>query len=145
VQVPGTFRSTPIKRVQPTRRVGVAHASIKVVPLQVSVLLSMTSAQVGAALAKNLFHAIGPAGAVFLRVGFAALILLAVWRPQVSGYTWREYRWAVLFGGVLAAMNFSFYQSLDLSVAGPHSAGCCRHHRVYWTNRRRPAWITPPD
>src|SRR5215831_13433656 len=113
MQVPGAFRSTPIKRAQPTRRVGVARASIKAVPPPVLVLLSMTSAQVGAALAKNLFQAIGPAGAVFLRVGFAALIFFVVWRPQVRGYTWREYRWVLLFGGVLAAMNLSFYQSLD--------------------------------
>jgi inner membrane transporter RhtA len=48
-----------------------------------------------------------------LRVGFAALFLLVVWRPKLRGYTWREYRWVLLFGGVLAAMNFSFYQSLD--------------------------------
>jgi inner membrane transporter RhtA len=76
-------------------------------------LLSMISVQVGAALAKTLFHSIGPSGAVLLRVGIGALILLILWRPKLSGYTWREYRWAVLFGVVLAAMNFSFYQALD--------------------------------
>jgi len=76
-------------------------------------LLSMISVQVGAALAKTLFHSIGPAGAVLLRVGIGALILLILWRPKLSGYIWREYRWAVLFGVVLAAMNFSFYQALD--------------------------------
>lgn len=97
MQEPGAFRRTPIKTVPPP----------------VLVLLSMISAQVGAALAKSLFQTIGPAGAVFLRVGFAALILLVVWRPRVRGYTWREYRWVLLFGGVLAAMNFTFYQSLD--------------------------------
>ena len=113
MQFPGSFLSAPIKRAQPAGRVGVARASIKAVPPPVLVLLSMTSAQVGAALAKNLFHSIGPTGAVFLRVGFAALILLVVWRPKLRGYTWRDYRWALLFGGVLAAMNFSFYQSLD--------------------------------
>ncbi|HEU5199252.1 MAG TPA: DMT family transporter, partial [Ktedonobacterales bacterium] len=104
-----------IKRAQPVERAGVARArvSMKAVPPPVLVLLSMTSVQVGAALAKSLFHSIGPTGAVFLRVGFAALILLVVWRPKLRGYTWREYRWALLFGGVLAAMNFSFYQSLD--------------------------------
>jgi inner membrane transporter RhtA len=77
------------------------------------VLLSMTVVQVGAALAKSLFASIGPSGAVLLRVGLGALILLILWRPQLRGYTWREYRWALLFGGVLAAMNFSFYQALD--------------------------------
>jgi inner membrane transporter RhtA len=110
MQEPGAFRRTPIKRAQP---IGVARASIKTVPPPVLALLSMTSAQVGAALAKSLFASIGPAGAVFLRVGFAALILLVLWRPQVRGYTWREYRWVLLFGGVLAAMNLAFYLALD--------------------------------
>lgn len=110
MQEPGAFRKTPTKRAQP---IGLARASIKNVPPQALVLLSMISAQVGAALAKSLFQAISPAGVVFLRVGFAALILLVVWRPRVRGYTWREYRWVLLFGGVLAAMNLSFYQSLD--------------------------------
>ena len=110
MQEPGAFHRTPSKRAQP---IGVARASIKAVPPPVLALLSMISAQVGAALAKNLFASIGPAGAVFLRVGFAAIILLVVWRPRVRGYTWREYRWVLLFGGVFAAMNLSFYQSLD--------------------------------
>ncbi len=87
--------------------------SIKAVPPPVLVLLSITSTQIGAALAKGLFHSIGPTGAVFLRVGFAALVLLVVWRPSFRGYTWREFRWALLFGGVVAAMNLSFYVSLD--------------------------------
>ena len=113
MQLPGSFHSTPIKRAQPAGRAAVARASIKAVPPPVLVLLSMTSTQIGAALAKSLFQSIGPTGAVFLRVGFAALCLLVIWRPKLRGYTWREYRWALLFGGVLAAMNFSFYQSLD--------------------------------
>lgn len=110
MQEPGAFHRTPIKRAQPT---GVARTSINAVPPPVLVLLSMISAQVGAALAKSLFVSLGPGGAVFLRVGFAALIFFVIWRPQVRGYTWREYRWVLLFGGVLAAMNLSFYQALD--------------------------------
>jgi inner membrane transporter RhtA len=86
---------------------------MKATPPPVLVLLSMISVQVGAALAKSLFQSIGPAGAVFLRVGLGALILLILWRPKVHGYSWRAYRWALLFGVVLAAMNVSFYQALD--------------------------------
>jgi inner membrane transporter RhtA len=102
-----------MRRAQAERGSGALRFSSGAVPPPVLVLLSMTSVQVGAALAKGLFHAIGPAGTVFLRVGFAALVLLALWRPKLGGYTWREYRWALLFGGVLAAMNFTFYSSLD--------------------------------
>lgn len=107
MQAPKAFRSASITRG------GRARASLMATPPPVLVLLSMASVQVGAALAKSLFHSIGPAGAVLLRVGLGALILLILWRPKLSGYTWREYRWALLFGVVLAAMNFSFYQSLD--------------------------------
>jgi inner membrane transporter RhtA len=105
----------------------------------VLVLLSMTSVQVGAALAKSMFHAIGPDGTVLLRVGLGALILLILWRPKLHGYTWSEYRWALLFGVVLAAMNFSFYQSLDripLAVAvtiefvGPLTVALLGSHRL---------------
>jgi inner membrane transporter RhtA len=113
MQVPRAFRSTSIKRASPVRLAAVTRASIKATPPPVLVLLSMTTVQVGAALAKSLFASIGPAGAVLLRVGLGAFILLILWRPALRGYSWREYRWALLFGGVLAAMNFSFYQALD--------------------------------
>ena len=39
------------------------------------------SFQVGAALAKNLFPAIGPQGAAALRIGLGAIMLIAVARP----------------------------------------------------------------
>jgi inner membrane transporter RhtA len=113
MQVPRVFCSASIKHAALAKRAAVARTYLKATPPPVLVLLSMTSVQVGAALAKSLFSSIGPAGAVLLRVGLGALILLILWRPKLYGYSWREYRWALLFGGVLAAMNFSFYQALD--------------------------------
>src|SRR5215472_2266427 len=107
MQAPRAFRSEPVKLA------GWARASMRSAPPPVLVLLSMISVQVGAALAKSLFSSIGPTGAVLLRVGLGALILLILWRPKLYGYSWREYRQALLLGGVIAAMNFSFYQSLD--------------------------------
>jgi inner membrane transporter RhtA len=77
------------------------------------VLLSIFSVQLGAAVAKGLFDQLGPGGTVFLRVGFAALVLLLLWRPSVRGHARGEYLVAILFGLVLAAMNFTFYQALD--------------------------------
>src|SRR5260370_41163096 len=44
-------------------------------------VFGMITVQLGAALAKDLFGALGPAGVGFLRGGFAALALLALWRP----------------------------------------------------------------
>jgi inner membrane transporter RhtA len=50
---------------------------------------------------------------VFLRVGFAALMLLLLWRPQLGGYVRPNYFVVILFGLVLAGMNFSFYSALE--------------------------------
>jgi len=46
-----------------------------------SVLCATAAFQVGAALAKGLFPAVGPTGAAALRLTFAALLLLALHRP----------------------------------------------------------------
>jgi inner membrane transporter RhtA len=77
------------------------------------VLLAVGSVQLGAAIAKHLFPTIGPAGAVLMRIGFGALILLAAWRPRPWIYDRSAYVTAILFGVALAAMNFSFYLALD--------------------------------
>lgn len=113
MQTPRAFPSTSIQPSHPARRTISARFSFKAAPPPVLALLSMTLVQVGAALAKSLFQSVGPAGAVLLRVGLGALIILLLWRPKLHGYAWREYRWALLFGGVLAVMNFTFYQALD--------------------------------
>ena len=76
-------------------------------------LLSIGSVQLGAAIAKGLFAELGPTGTVFLRVGFAALVLLLLWRPSLGGYASRSYLVAILFGLALAAMNLTLYMALD--------------------------------
>jgi inner membrane transporter RhtA len=77
------------------------------------VLGAITSVQFGAAIAATLFHRIGPAGAVCLRLVAAAILLGAAWRPALRGYRRGELGLAVLFGLVLAGMNLSFYEALD--------------------------------
>lgn len=77
------------------------------------VLLAVTSLQVGAAFAVELFDELGPAGAAFGRLGFAALILLAVWRPRIRGRPAADLRVAVLFGLALGAMNLCIYEAMD--------------------------------
>ena len=77
------------------------------------VVLGILSVQVGAAFAKTLFPALGPYGTVFLRLVFAALILMIAWRPRVRGHRRRDYLLVLLFGLVFAAMNTSFYAALD--------------------------------
>jgi inner membrane transporter RhtA len=77
------------------------------------VVSAIASVQFGAALATTLFQRLGPGGAVFLRLLFAAIVLLALWRPRLRGRSRAELRLACVFGLVLAAMNLSFYEALD--------------------------------
>jgi inner membrane transporter RhtA len=74
---------------------------------------SISSVQCGAALATTLFGRVGPAGAVLLRSGFAALILLAVAHRDLHPLRGRALRDVLLFGISLAAMNLSFYAAID--------------------------------
>src|SRR5689334_20600596 len=76
------------------------------------VLAAATSVQFGAGIAGTIFDEAGAAGASAMRLGFAALILLAVWRPRVRTYTRAQLRAAGALGLVLGAMNYSFYEAL---------------------------------
>jgi inner membrane transporter RhtA len=78
----------------------------------VLVLGAIASVQVGSALARTLFDELGAAGVTLLRVGLAALVLLAAVRPRVRAWRWQEWRAAVLLGVAMAGMNLVFYLSL---------------------------------
>ncbi len=77
------------------------------------VVAGIISVQFGAAFAITLFDRLGPGGTVFLRVLFAAAILLAVFRPRLRGRTRSELAIAAGFGLVLGLMNWSFYESIE--------------------------------
>ena len=83
------------------------------IPPTVLVLAGVASVQFGAALAKSLFDEVGPGGMVFLRVLFAALILVAIWRPAVGGRPHAHWRLVAVFGLCLGAMNLAFYESIE--------------------------------
>jgi inner membrane transporter RhtA len=77
------------------------------------VIGAVASVQIGSALATTLFDDLGPSGAVLLRTGFAAIILIAVWRPAMPRRVSVPLRDAVGLGLVMAGMNLSFYAALD--------------------------------
>ena len=77
------------------------------------VIAAATSVQFGAALGATLFDTLGPGGASLLRQGFAAIVLLALWRPRVRSYEPRALRLAAVFGLALGLMNLCFYEALD--------------------------------
>jgi len=73
---------------------------------------SITSIQIGSAVATSLFDRIGPAGAMFLRAVFATAMLWVIWRPPRR--IPREQFWLVmLFGLSLAAVGLSFFAAID--------------------------------
>ena len=66
-----------------------------------------------AALGATLFDTLGPGGASLLRQAFAAIILLALWRPRVRSYSAADLRLVAAFGVALGLMNLCFYEALD--------------------------------
>ena len=118
-------------------------------PSGVLVVSAIASVQFGSAIAATLFAQIGPAGAVSLRLVFGTIILLALWRPRLHGYTRYQLALACLFGLVLGCMNLSFYSALHriplgiavtLEFVGPLTvavAGSRRPIDLVWVVDRR--------
>jgi inner membrane transporter RhtA len=77
------------------------------------VLLAVSSLQVGAAFAVELFDDLGPAGAAFGRLAFAAVVLVAIWRPRLRGHPRGDLGVAIAFGLALGAMNLCIYEAMD--------------------------------
>ena len=100
------------------RHIERAGASATLLPV-VALVAGMISLQSGAALAKSLFPAVGAAGVSSLRVGFSALILLAVWRPWRRSLGLREAGIIALYGAALGVMNLTFYLALRTIPLGP--------------------------
>jgi inner membrane transporter RhtA len=77
------------------------------------VIGAVVSVQFGSAIATTLFDQVGPAGAVLYRLLFAAILLLAIWRPVLMEAGREGVVLVIAFGVTLAGMNLSFYESLD--------------------------------
>ncbi|WP_242427757.1 EamA family transporter [Streptomyces sp. Root431] len=86
------------------------------------------SVQFGSAVAVLLMPRAGALGVVTLRLVLAAVVLLAVCRPKVRGYSRSDWGTIVAFGTAMAGMNILFYQAADriplgaavtLEVLGP--------------------------
>lgn len=93
------------------KRSGDRSGTLRVPPAGL-VLLSIGSVQLGAAFSKQLFPAIGAAGAVLLRVGIAAIVLGLLWRPRWRSFSRVELVLVALYGLALAGMNGTFYAAL---------------------------------
>lgn len=76
-------------------------------------LVSMSSIQASASLAKTIFPVIGPAGTTALRLLVAAAILLAVMRPWTKNIPRSAWKLIAVFGLATASMNLCFYEALS--------------------------------
>lgn len=76
------------------------------------ILASCVSLQFGAALAIQLFPALGSWGTTALRLGFAAIVLLVVVRPRIRSLNRQQWLAIIPFGLAIGLMNGSFYASL---------------------------------
>lgn len=67
---------------------------------------------VGTSFAKSLFPLVGAEGTTAYRVGFAALILLLVWRPWRHPLPRGDLGRIVAYGAVMGLMNLFFYMAI---------------------------------
>jgi inner membrane transporter RhtA len=88
------------------------RAQLRHPPAAALVAAGAFSVQFGAAIATRLFDQVGPAGAATLRLGVAAVLLVAMARPRIRTIRRGDLGVAVSFGLVLAAMNLSFYEAI---------------------------------
>jgi inner membrane transporter RhtA len=127
------------------------------VPAPLYALGAIASVQVGATVARHLFPYLGPTGTVFVRVGFGALILLAIARPRLRDLSAAQWRGVVPFGLIIAGMNLCFYQSIariPLGIAvtieflgplGVAIAGSRKALDFVWAALAGPAWRCCPS
>lgn len=77
------------------------------------VIGSALSLQFGSAVAALLFPRAGALGVVALRLVFSAVLLLALFRPRLRGYSRSDWLAAAGLGVALGAMNSLFYQAIE--------------------------------
>jgi inner membrane transporter RhtA len=97
----------------------VGLGSARIPPLAF-VLGAIVSIQFGAALAATLFDELDASAVSLMRLGFAAIVLLAVWRPRPRAHARGDLALAAGFGVCLGLMNFTFYEAIeriDLGIA----------------------------
>lgn len=105
-----------------------------------ALLAAMVSIQAGAALAKHLFQAVGPQGITSLRLLFATIILVSIWRPWKKLPPREQWPTIIYYGISLGSMNLLFYLSiaripLGIAIAieftGPLAIALIGSRRLY--------------
>jgi inner membrane transporter RhtA len=82
------------------------------------VLAGQFSVTLGAAVAKHLFPVVGVEGMTAYRVGFAALLLMAIFRPWRLPLARRDAINLAIYGSVMGLMNLLIYRAFSLIPIG---------------------------
>lgn len=75
------------------------------------VIGSITSVQIGAAIAKQLFPLVSPDAMVWLRLVSSAVILVVLIRPRLRRRSRADWMTALVYGAALTAMNWAIYHA----------------------------------
>jgi inner membrane transporter RhtA len=81
-------------------------------------MAALVSQNAGAAFAKHLFPLVGSEGVTALRVGLAACLLMALWRPWRTPLTRQDAFNLAVYGLMLGCMNLLIYRAFDLIPIG---------------------------
>ncbi len=95
----------------PPRGIASPGASSGALPAVLAILAAQVSVNLGAALAKDLFARLGPEAVVALRTSIAALLLLALIRPDLRTKSARQWGWIGLYALALGGMNLAIYEA----------------------------------
>ncbi len=115
------------------------------VPAPLLLVTGIASVQVGNAWADTLFDRVGAGGAGLMRLAWAMVVLMLLYRPVLRGRRREEWLSAGALGLVLACMNLTFYHAvarLPLGIAvtvefiGPLAVAVAHSHR-----RRDLLWV----
>lgn len=104
-------RVTSVTEQPTSRRTAPTSTPTQLVPV-LFVIGSIVSLQFGSGYATTLFDEAGAMGVTAMRLGFAALIMMAVVRPRMRGWDRSQWKTVVAFGLSLALMNGFFYAAI---------------------------------
>ncbi|OLT30349.1 transporter [Nocardiopsis sp. CNR-923] len=93
------------------RAIAAPRAILESAPPVWLVLVGISSVQIGAGVAKNLFGVLPPAAVVWLRLLTSAALLVVVARPVLRGRGLGDWTVVLGYGVSLALMNFFIYQA----------------------------------
>jgi inner membrane transporter RhtA len=108
------------------------------IPAPLYAVASMLSVQLGAALSTHLFDALTPAGSAWIRVAIAAVVLLAITRPNLRAIGRPALMGTLVLGTATAVLMLAYIEAIAriplgttaaIEFLGPLGVAAARSHR----------------